>query len=125
MRARRILHHSVNVEGDLDEATAFYRDVLGLEVEPSRPDIPGVGGTWFRVGDAQIHLVDAPVAEGPIRSTDAHVCLAVDDIEAAIDALRAQGIEFRRTAQGSVTQVFLADPSGNMIELQERRDPAR
>jgi glyoxylase I family protein len=122
VKARRILHHSVNVEGDLDEATAFYRDILGLEVEPSRPQIPGVDGTWFRVGDAQIHLVDAPVADAPIRSTDAHVCLAVDDIEAAIAALETEGIEYHRTAQGPVTQVFVADPSGNIIELQERRD---
>jgi catechol 2,3-dioxygenase-like lactoylglutathione lyase family enzyme len=120
VKARRILHHSVNVEGDLEAAETFYTQVLGLEIEPGRPDIPGVGGRWLRVGDAEIHLVDAPVADAPIRSTDAHVCLAVDDIEAAIATLVDAGIPYERTAQGSVVQVFVSDPSGNIVELQER-----
>jgi glyoxylase I family protein len=120
MKARRILHHSVNVEGDLDAAEEFYTGVLGLEIEPSRPEIPGVGGRWLRVGDAEIHLVDAPIADAPIRSTDAHVCLAVDDIAAAIASLDEAGIAYERAAQGSVVQVFLADPAGNIVELQER-----
>jgi catechol 2,3-dioxygenase-like lactoylglutathione lyase family enzyme len=120
MKARRILHHSVNVEGELDAAEAFYTRVLGLEIEPGRPEIPGVGGRWLRVGDAEIHLVDAPVADASIRSTDAHVCLAVDDIGAAIASLDDAGIAYERAAQGPVVQVFLADPSGNIIELQER-----
>jgi catechol 2,3-dioxygenase-like lactoylglutathione lyase family enzyme len=120
VKARRILHHSVNVEGDLDAAESFYTEVLGLEIEPDRPEIPGVGGRWFRVGDAQIHLVDAPIADAPIRSTDAHVCLAVDDIGAAIASLERAGIAYERAAQGSVVQVFIADPAGNIVELQER-----
>jgi catechol 2,3-dioxygenase-like lactoylglutathione lyase family enzyme len=120
VKARRILHHSVNVEGDLEAAEAFYTEVLGLEIEPSRPDIPGVGGRWLRVGGAEIHLVDAPVADAPIRSTDAHVCLAVDDIGAAIAELDGAGIAYERAAQGPVVQVFIADPVGNIIELQER-----
>jgi catechol 2,3-dioxygenase-like lactoylglutathione lyase family enzyme len=120
VKARRILHHSVNVEGDLAAAEAFYTGVLGLEIEPTRPDIPGVGGRWLRVGEAEIHLVDAPVADAPIRSTDAHVCLAVDDIGAAIAELEGAGISYERAAQGPVVQVFIADPVGNIIELQER-----
>jgi catechol 2,3-dioxygenase-like lactoylglutathione lyase family enzyme len=119
VKARRILHHSVNVEGRLAEAEAFYTGVLGLEIEPGRPDIPGVGGRWFRVGDAQIHLVDAPIADAPVRTTDAHVCLAVDDIDAAIASLESEGIPYERASQGPVVQIFIADPVGNIIELQQ------
>jgi glyoxylase I family protein len=123
MNVNRIHHHSVNVQGNLDEASAFYGDLLGLDVEPSRPDIPGVGGRWFRVGDAELHLVDADPGTAAIRPTDAHVCLAVDSIKDAVDRLDAAGVPYVTAAQGPVQQVFLADPSGNVIELQQDRAP--
>ena len=119
IKAERIGHVVLKVR-NLERSRAFYTGVLGLEIEPSRPDIPGVAGRWLRVGEAEIHLVDAPVADAPIRSTDAHVCLAVDDIGAAIAELEGAGIAYERAAQGSVVQVFIADPAGNIIELQER-----
>lgn len=121
MKVRRILHHSVNVQGDLDGASAFYQDLLGLEVEPSRPDIAGVGGRWFRVGDAELHLVDADPGRGAIRPTDVHVCLAVESIDDAVRRLEQAGVSYVRSAQGPVAQVFLADPCGNVIELQQDR----
>jgi len=121
MRVVRILHHSVNVQDELDDAVAFYSDVLGLEAEPSRPDIPGVGGRWFRVGEAELHLVDANPGAGDIRPTDVHVCLAVDSIDEAIARLDGAGVAYLTAAQGPVTQVFVADPCGNVIELQEDR----
>jgi catechol 2,3-dioxygenase-like lactoylglutathione lyase family enzyme len=121
MKVTRILHTSVSVEGRLDSATDFYRTLLGLADE-ARPDFPGVGGHWFAVGDAQVHLVDAPGGSGAIRPTDHHVCFGVDDLDAAITELEANGIEYLRAAQGDVVQVWVADPAGNTIELQQ--DPA-
>jgi glyoxylase I family protein len=118
MRVTRILHSSVNVTGSLDPSSDFYRDVLGLDLAP-RPEIPGVGGAWLEVGDAQIHLVDAAPGDDPIRPTDHHVCLGVDDLEAAIAELAAAGVAFVTARQGAVVQVFVADPSGNTIELQQ------
>jgi catechol 2,3-dioxygenase-like lactoylglutathione lyase family enzyme len=121
VKVNRIHHHSVNIEGRLDEAAAFYGDLLGLDVEPSRPDIPGIAGRWFRVGDAQLHLVDADAGTDSIRPTAAHVCLAVESIQDAVDRLDAAGVPYLTAAQGPVMQVFLADPSGNMVELQQDR----
>ena len=121
MKVRRILHHSVNAQGRLDDTAAFYSGVLGLESEPSRPDIAGVDGHWFRVGDAELHLVDADRGMGAIRPTDVHVCLAVESIAEAVSGLDAAGVAYFTLHQGPVTQVFLADPSGNVIELQEDR----
>lgn len=119
MNVTRILHSSVNVEATLDPTLAFYRDRLGLELAP-RPDI-GIGGAWLTAGDAQIHLVDFPAGDGPIRPTDHHVCLGVDDIDGAMAELDAAGIDYAIGRQGAVIQVFLRDPAGNTIELQEDR----
>jgi catechol 2,3-dioxygenase-like lactoylglutathione lyase family enzyme len=125
LKVRRILHSSANVAGVGDAAAAFYRNVLGLESSP-RPDIPGVAGSWFRAGEAQIHLVDAAAAGRGIDPVGPHVCLGVDDLEAAVAELQDQGIEvFRAEAKEAdgrgVTQVWVVDPAGNTIELQQDR----
>jgi catechol 2,3-dioxygenase-like lactoylglutathione lyase family enzyme len=120
VRVTRLLHHSVNVQGRLGDAEDFYSSVLGLS-GASRPDIPGVDGRWFAAGDAQIHLVDAATGAGPVQPTGPHVCLAVDDLDAAVTELEAQGIELVHGRQGDVLQVWFVDPAGNTIELQQDR----
>ncbi len=118
MKVTRVLHHSLNVEGRLDPTVAFYRDLLGVP-EEVRPTIPGVGGHWFAAGDTQLHLVDAPAGEGPIRPTGHHVCFAVSDLGAAVAELDEIGVEWVRAFQGTTEQVWLCDPAGNTVELQQ------
>jgi catechol 2,3-dioxygenase-like lactoylglutathione lyase family enzyme len=118
MKVTKILHHSINVEGRLDDAVTFYADVLGLPATP-RPEIPGVNGFWFELGDAQMHLVDAPEGAGPIHPTGPHICLAVDDLDAAVAELTERGITTVRGAQGPVVQIWFVDPLGHTIELQQ------
>jgi catechol 2,3-dioxygenase-like lactoylglutathione lyase family enzyme len=120
MKVTRVLHSSVNVAGRLDESRQFYQDLLGMDLT-DRPDIPGIPGHWFEVAGTEVHLVDAPPYDAPIRPTDHHVCFAVDDIDAAIAELEASSIPYARGAQGSVVQIWLTDPSGNVIELQQER----
>ncbi len=117
MKITRILHHSVNVEGDLDECVDFYRR-LSLADTP-RPEIPGVAGHWFGVERAQVHLVDAPAGDGVIRPTGPHVCFGVADLTEAVSELERDGIPFVRARQGTVEQIWIADPVGNTIELQQ------
>ncbi len=121
MKVTRIHHTSVNVEHHLDENVRFYRDILGLTDTP-RPDIPGVGGHWFAVADAQVHLVDAPQPDDGIRPTGCHVCFYVDDLGAAVARLDAEGIPYVRGAQGTVIQIWITDRAGNTVELQQ--DPS-
>jgi catechol 2,3-dioxygenase-like lactoylglutathione lyase family enzyme len=129
MKVTRVFHASVNVEGRLDESVRFYREVLGLADE-RRPEIPGVAGHWFSLGDAQLHLVDADAGPGPIRPTGHHVCVAVDDLDAAVAQLEAAGIDYVRGAQpggrlgdedDEVVQIWITDPAGNTVELQQSR----
>jgi catechol 2,3-dioxygenase-like lactoylglutathione lyase family enzyme len=121
VKLTRILPHSVNVEGDLGGAVGFYRDLFALSDLP-RPEIPGIEGHWFAVGDAQVHLVDAPAGPGPIRPAGPHVCFGVEDLDGAVAELEAQGIDYTRATQGTTVQIWIIDPSGNTVELQQ--DPA-
>lgn len=123
MKVTRILHHSVNVEGDLDQCVDFYRR-LSL-VDTPRPEIPGVAGHWFAVDRAQVHLVDAPAGESDIQPTGPHVCFGVEDLAAAMSELERDSIPFVRGRQGTVEQIWVADPVGNTIELQQDPDLAR
>ena len=121
MKVTRILHASVNVQHSLDSTRAFYAQLLGLE-SAHRPVIPGVEGHWFTVGDAQLHLVDAPMrgAEA-IDPTGPHICVGVEDLDAAIAELEDAGVPYERGRQGDVVQIWIVDPSGFTVELQADR----
>jgi catechol 2,3-dioxygenase-like lactoylglutathione lyase family enzyme len=123
MKVTRTLHHSVNVEGQLDETVAFYRRLLELPSDP-RPEIPGVAGHWFNASNAQLHLVDADAGTQAIQPTGPHVCFAVEDLPAAIAELEESGIPYVEGAQGSVVQIWFVDPAGNTIEIQQDTGPA-
>jgi len=98
---------------------AFYRDVLGL-ADAARPEIPGIDGHWHVVGDSQLHLVGRAAVGQTHRHTGHHYCVAVDDLDAAIAELEERGIEYTRGVQGEgVVQIWIADPAGNTIELQQ------
>ena len=57
----------VKVPKTMSKAQEFYTDLLGLQADSGRPNIPGIPGFWLYVGNdqntAQIHLMGA---EGPI-----------------------------------------------------------
>jgi catechol 2,3-dioxygenase-like lactoylglutathione lyase family enzyme len=123
MRVTRVGHVSVNVEGSLEETRDFYADLFELG-DVDRPDIPGVGGHWHALGDTELHLVDAPSRGVGIDPTGPHFCVFVDDLDAAIAELDDRGIEYVRGAQGTVVQIWVTDPAGNTVEIQQERHDA-
>jgi len=114
MELRGVHHISLNVN-DVGAASAFYTDVLGLTLRADRPDFP-FAGVWLDVGDQQIHLIEAVVP----ADRGQHVALQVADLAAAVEELRAHGIEVSEPRPVvNVLQSFLHDPAGNRIELDE------
>ena len=120
MKVTRFHHVSVNAaDAPLDEMVAFYRNVFGLG-DKERPEIPGVPGHWHRVGDQELHLVGAAGSGSAIDPTGNHFCVAVEDLDAAVAELDGLGIRYVRGVQGEGTvQIWIADPAGNTIELQQ------
>jgi glyoxylase I family protein len=110
------LHHvALNVD-DLDASLAFYVDVFGFTVL-DRPDF-GIPGAWLQAGTHQVHLVVEPAAQHDPRQ---HFALQVRDVEAVAADLEAAGLTVRRApyVPGAGRQLFLRDPSGNRIELNQ------
>jgi catechol 2,3-dioxygenase-like lactoylglutathione lyase family enzyme len=108
---------------DLDVAGRFYGEVLGLRLVESTPFAKAfdAGGITVRVT-----RVDEVAAAG-------YTVLGwkVPDVEVAIGALRARGVEFKRyegleqdehgawTAPGGSRIAWFADPDGNTLSLQQ------
>ena len=101
---------------DVDAALKFYVGVLGCEQRSDRPDF-GFPGAWLDAGTQQIHLMQF----GAPAPSFSHFALRVDDTEACCADLEAAGVEFRRSdyVAGAGRQVFLKDPAGNEIELNQ------
>ena len=116
MKIAGIHHVSLNV-GDVDAARTFYVDVLGFEVMPSRPNFD-FDGAWLHAGANQVHLIGG--AKNPPDRRQ-HFALQVDSLTDWMDHLTAFDVPFRHATRimGAGDQLFLHDPSGNRIELNQ------
>lgn len=116
------IHHASVVVADSRRTLAFYLDILGMQVDPSRPDL-GFPGAWLRVGDQQIHLLEVQnpdtVAGRPAHAgRDRHTALQVRGLDEIEQRLTTAGIPFTRSRSGRKA-IFCRDPDGNGIELVE------
>lgn len=116
------VHHvSINV-GDLDETVEFYTETLGLEVLDRPDDAISVPGRWLECADGrQLHLLLSEVPEGKGQ----HFAFEVGNVSAVIDELEAKGVKVgrRTTMDGICHQTFCKDPSGNLVEFNQRLSP--
>jgi glyoxylase I family protein len=116
------IHHASLVVADTQRALGFYLQVLGMQLDASRPDL-GFPGAWLRVGEQQIHLLELenpdPVQGRPVHpGRDRHTALqvrAVDDLE---QRLKSANVPYTRSRSGRKA-LFCRDPDGNGIELVE------
>ena len=135
-RTRAYLHHAAFVVSDLAATRSFYVAVLGFE-EIHRPTDFVFHGAYFRLGDAEIHVVQENTPgrlrdNAPNWETDElqtglvhHVAIMVESFEPYLAALRARGLERVggfRVRDDFVEQVYVADPDGNVIELLQQLD---
>jgi len=97
-KAKGLDHVAIAVK-DLDAAIAFYRDVVGLELQEIE-EVPGqqVRTAIFGRGMGRIELIcptspDTGVARFLDKRGEGlhHICIEVDDIDVALDAFRRAG----------------------------------
>ena len=117
------LHHCSVVVSDTARAVAFYRDILGLAIDPSRPAL-GFPGCWLQIGDQQLHLLEVPNADPTAGrpahgGRDRHTAVAVDDLAAYVARLNEAEIPFTVSRSGRPA-LFCRDPDGNAWELIEQ-----
>lgn len=123
MRFIHGIHHVSLIVADTERALSFYRDLLGLDVDPGRPDL-GYPGAWLRIGEQQIHLLELPnpdpVDARPVHGgRDRHLAATVSDLDRVAAALEAAAIPYTLSRSGR-RALFTRDPDANALELIEQ-----
>ena len=105
------------VADDVDRTARFYRDVLGLPETGIKDD------DWreFQAGSVTLAVTPAHVGLQPPRVL---VALAVDDVDEALEEVRAHGIEVLHETRDTPAclNAMIADPDGNPVWLHQRHD---
>ncbi len=132
----RHLDHVGIVVRSIDDALKTYGELMGMRLleRHSAPE-HGVDVAFLDAGNSTLELL-APIdpQSGTARFLAArgegthHICFAVDDIGAALDHLRQQGLRLidetpRRGIHGLVAFVHPKATHGVMIELLQRAEP--
>ncbi len=127
------LHHGGIAVPDLDASVAWYREILGFDVE-ARFTIPHIPAevAMLRNGDVRIELFQASGASAVTPKREAsqdfhipgtkHVCFAVKDVYATAERFRQAGVDivFVRDFDFDSykgTTMYVRDNSGILIEF--------
>ncbi|MEE2760797.1 MAG: VOC family protein [Pseudomonadota bacterium] len=143
MKVRRLDHVSIGTNR-LQETRKFYVELLGLEEGP-RPKLKSKGYWLYAGEDAVIHLVEkgtnpdalTDAHEAPDRKSwkhgnadktdvleagsDDHIALSVVDSLGAVQLMKDNGLPYwdRLLADRGLYQVFVLDPNGVVVELND------
>jgi len=108
---------------DVERATAFYRDVLGMRFLFSYP-----GMAFFDADGIRLYLSEP---ESPGFGGKATIYFRVPDIQATVDALEGRGATIgqpphvvHRDGSTELWMAFTTDPDGNNIALMSERGAA-
>ncbi|MBW1603701.1 VOC family protein [Streptomyces sp. JJ66] len=124
---------------DHDQALAFYRDALGLQV---RNDVGFEGMRWVTLGspaqpDVEI-VLEPPLADPNASPADRQamaellakgmlrgVIFSTEDCDATFERVRASGAEVLQEPTDQpygVRDCAFRDPAGNMLRIAQRRN---
>jgi catechol 2,3-dioxygenase-like lactoylglutathione lyase family enzyme len=120
MVTARLDHFRVDVS-DLDASERFYRDVMGWDLVV-RYEIPN-GVLLFLGPEGRSPGVELWQELGltPNPSATQHLGIAVDDVPAMIDHVRALGYKVEEEPRmiAEETIAFVRDPDGHLIEFSD------
>jgi len=114
-------HHAILIT-DVERTRHFYVDIMGLTLNPNRPDLP-YDGLWLNVGAQSIHCLrlenpDPEQGRPQHGGRDRHVCLKATNLTGLIDRLEQHYIDYTRSHSGRAA-IFFRDPDGNAIEVSQ------
>jgi catechol 2,3-dioxygenase-like lactoylglutathione lyase family enzyme len=104
---------------DGDAAEAFWR-LLGFEPVEPPGTLPG-RSAWLERGGTQIHL---QWTEEPLAPPNGHAAVVVDDHDALVKELSAQGFEIEGGKRHwGAARSFVKAPGGHRVELMSTPPP--
>lgn len=123
------IDHIELVTSDEERAVRFYTEVLGFGVR-SRFTVPGgLKLVYLDLGDTTVELMSWTETQPEPRPEGEHLgyrmmALEVDDMQAALDALKDKGVEctWGPLVRPAYARAEIRDPDGNSIELRQWTD---
>ena len=117
------LGHICYLVRDKKAAREFYEEKLGLEFMFEQ-QFPGteMSAIYMRVTKNQfIELIGNQEHEHKPKGSFAHLCLHVEDIQAAYDALVEKGLQPTPVEMGfaKCLKFYVDDPDGNTVEMMQ------
>ncbi|MFP4036149.1 MAG: methylmalonyl-CoA epimerase [Desulfobacteraceae bacterium] len=133
MKVKHIDHIGIAVKS-IEQAGAFYTDVLGLEIQGTEVVAEQkVKVAFLPITDSEVELLESTDPDGPVaRYIESrgegiqHVAYRVEDIDEALAELKAKGIrlidqEPRHGAGGArIAFIHPKETNGVLVELCER-----
>lgn len=133
MKVKHIDHIGIAVKG-LDQASAFYRDILGLKVTAVETVTEQkVNVAFIPITDSEVELLESTEADGPVaKFIEArgegvqHIAFRVENIEEALAELKEKGIRLidqhpRKGAGGAkIAFIHPKETNGVLVEICER-----
>jgi methylmalonyl-CoA/ethylmalonyl-CoA epimerase len=133
MKVKHIDHIGIAVKG-LDQASAFYKDILGLEVKALETVTEQkVNVAFIPITDSEVELLESTEADGPVaKFIEArgegvqHIAFRVENLEEALAELKAKGIRLidqspRKGAGGAkIAFIHPKETNGVLVEICER-----
>jgi methylmalonyl-CoA/ethylmalonyl-CoA epimerase len=133
MKVKHIDHIGIAVKG-LARASAFYKDILGLEVKAIETVAEQkVNVAFIPITDSEVELLESTEADGPVaKFIEArgegvqHIAFRVENIEEALAELKAKGIRLidqspRKGAGGArIAFIHPKETNGVLVEICER-----
>jgi catechol 2,3-dioxygenase-like lactoylglutathione lyase family enzyme len=107
---------------DVEASKRFYGEVLGLPFVKQWGNLPGFE---YQAGDLTLAIMDPTAFGQEFRPNSGMLAFAVDDVDAAREALKAEGVEFLNDMidSGVCHQAIFRDPCGNVLDLHHRYAP--
>ncbi|RWL82096.1 MAG: VOC family protein [Mesorhizobium sp.] len=121
IKVRQLAHVCIFAH-DLEATRSFYRDVLGMDKRFNFLRDGRIFGFYLDCGGrSHVEVFEKHVASYSDRNQINHLCLEVEDIDAAIAHIRSKGIEVtqKKLACDNTFQAWISDPNGVRIELFE------
>jgi catechol 2,3-dioxygenase-like lactoylglutathione lyase family enzyme len=132
LKTGRSSHIAVKVK-DVEKSREFYEKIVGLK-KLLRPKT-NIPGEWYGLGDGALHLIGGGKRGIGIDPTDLHVAIEVaniDDTKRTLEELDVFYLDAPvlmarmnlspEQMKMAGKQVWVADPDGNVLELQQRID---
>jgi lactoylglutathione lyase len=114
---------------DCKKSAAFYHDIVGLDTIPE-PFHDGKH-VWMRIGPKQsLHIIQGASAPKEYYKNN-HICFTVPSVDDFTAALRKNKIEYEdvagkknavTTRVDKVKQIWLRDPDGYWLEINDAKD---